>query len=54
MIRLGGQAPPQVDPNEEQKKANEAVIGNIVIFGLLVGLIKASPRILEALGYSTQ
>jgi hypothetical protein len=50
MIRLGGPGPPQVDPNEEAKKANEAVMGNVVIFALLVGLIKVSPRILESLG----
>ena len=43
----------QVDPNEEAKKANEAVMGNVVIFALLVGLIKISPRILESLGVST-
>ena len=43
----------QVDPNEEAKKANEAVMGNVVIFGLLVGLIRISPRILESLGIST-
>lgn len=53
MIRLGGHGPPQVDPNEERKKANEAVLGNVIIFGVVVGLIKVSPRILEALGYST-
>jgi len=53
MIRLGGPGPPQVDPNEEAKKANEAVMGNVVIFALLVGIIKISPRILESLGVST-
>ena len=42
-----------MDPNEEAKKANEAVMGNVVIFGLLVGLIRISPRILESLGIST-
>ena len=43
----------QVDPNEEAKKANEAVMGNVVIFALFVGLIRVSPRILESLGIST-
>jgi len=54
MIRLGGPGPPQVDPKEETKKANEAVIGNVIIFSILVGLIRVSPRIIEALGFSTQ
>ena len=54
MIRLGGPAPPKVDPEEENRKANEAVIGNIVLFGIVVGLIRASPMILEQLGFSTQ
>jgi len=53
MIRLGGPGPPQVDPNEEGKKANEAVLGNVIIFTLVVGLIRVSPRIIEALGFST-
>lgn len=53
MIRLGGQGPPQVDPNEENKKANEAVLGNVIVFALLVGLIKVSPRIIEAIGFSS-
>ena len=47
------QNPYQVDPNEEAKKANEAVMGNVVIFALFVGLIRVSPRILESLGIST-
>ena len=34
----------QVDPNEEGKKANEAVLGNVIIFTLVVGLIRVSPR----------
>lgn len=46
--------PPQVDPNEESKKANEAVLGNVIIFAIVVGLIKVSPRIIEVLGYSTE
>lgn len=54
MIRLGGPAPPQVDPNEEGKKATEAVVGNVIIFGIIVGIIRASPMMLEALGFSTQ
>lgn len=54
MIRLGGPAPPKVDPEEENKKANEAVLGNVIIFGLVVGLIRASPMILEQLGFSLQ
>ena len=45
--------PYQVDPNEEAKKANEAVMGNVVIFALFVGLIRVSPTILESLGIST-
>ena len=47
------QNPNQVDPNEEAKKANDAVMGNVVIFALFVGLIRVSPRILESLGIST-
>lgn len=54
MIRLGGPAPPKADPEEENKKANEAVLGNVIIFGLVVGLIRASPMILEQLGFSVQ
>jgi len=54
MIRLGGPGPPQVDPKEETKKANEAVIGNVILFTLWVGLIRVSPRILEAMGISTE
>ena len=54
MIRLGGPAPPKVDPEEENKKANEAVLGNVIIFGLVVGHIRASPMILEQLGFSVQ
>jgi len=50
MFRAGGPAPPQVDPKEEQEKANQAVIGSFITFGLLVGLIRVSPRILEQLG----
>ena len=50
---LNEQNPNQVDPNEEAKKANEAVMGNVVIFALFVGLIRVSPRILESLGIST-
>ena len=53
LIILVCNIPKQVDPNEEAKKANEAVMGNVVIFALLVGLIKISPRILESLGVST-
>jgi len=52
MIRLGGPAPPKVDPAEEAKKANQAVLGNVVIFTLIVGAIRVSPRILEQLGYA--
>jgi len=54
MIRLGGPAPPKVDPEEENRKATEAVIGNVIIFGIIVGAIRASPMILESLGFSTQ
>ena len=54
MIRLGGPAPPKVDPEDENKKANEAVIGNVIIFGIVVGLIRASPMIMESLGFSVQ
>jgi len=54
MIRLGGPAPPKVDPEEENKKATEAVVGNVIIFGIIVGVIRASPMILESLGFSTQ
>ena len=47
MIRLGGPAPPNVDPEEENRKAREAVLGNLALFCLVVGLIRVSPRILE-------
>jgi len=52
MIRLGGPGPPQVDPSEESRKASEAVLGNVLVFALLVGLIRVSPRILGSLGLS--
>jgi len=54
MIRLGGPAPPKVDPEVENRKATEAVVGNVIIFGIIVGVIRASPMILESLGFSTQ
>ena len=54
MIRLGGPAPPKVDPEVENRKATEAVVGNVIIFGIIVGVIRASPMILESLGISTQ
>jgi hypothetical protein len=54
MIRLGGPAPPRVDPDAEAKKATEAVIGNVVIFGIVVGLIRATPLVLQTLGYSAE
>jgi len=54
MIRLGGPAPPKVDPEAESKKATEAVIGNVVIFGIVVGLIRAAPLLLQTLGVNTQ
>lgn len=50
MIRLGGPEPPKVDPSEESSKANQAVLGNFLIFGIFIGLIRASPVILEQLG----
>ena len=52
MIRLGGPAPPKVDPDEEKRKANESVVGSVLVFGIIVGLIKASPLILEQFGVS--
>ena len=54
MIRLGGPAPPNVDPEAENRKANEAVLGNVALFGLIVGLIRVSPMMLEYIGVSTQ
>ena len=54
MIRLGGPAPPKVDPEEENRKANEAVLGNVALFFALVGLIRASPMILDQFGFSSQ
>lgn len=51
MIRLGGPAPPKIDPNEESSKANQAVIGNFITFGLIIGFIRVSPVILEQLGF---
>lgn len=50
MIRLGGPAPPKVDPAEENAKAAAAVYGNVFLFGVLVGLIRVSPLLLEQLG----
>lgn len=50
MIRLGGAAPPQIDPQEEQFKANQAVVGNFIIFSLVVAAIRVSPIVLEQLG----
>ena len=52
MIRLGGPAPPKVDPDQEKRKANESVVGSLLVFGIIVGLIKASPLILEQFGVS--
>jgi len=52
MIRLGGPAPPKVDPAEEQAKANQAVIGNFIIYGLIVAAIRVTPVVLEQLGLS--
>jgi len=52
MIRLGGPAPPKVDPNEEAKKATEAVIGNFILFGIIVGSIRVAPRLLDQLGWA--
>ena len=52
MIRLGGPAPPKVDPDEEKRKANESVVGSCLVFGIIVGLIKATPLILEQFGVS--
>jgi len=54
MIRLGGPAPPKVDPDAEAKKATEAVIGNVVLFGVVVGIIKATPFLLQTLGFSSE
>lgn len=51
MIRLGGPAPPQVDPNEEASKANQAVVGNFIIFTICIGIIRVSPKILEQFGF---
>jgi len=51
MIRLGGPAPPKVDPAEEAVKANQAVLGNVLMFGMVVGLIRVSPMIFEQLGF---
>jgi len=51
MIRLGGPAPPKVDPKEEQKKANEAVIGNFILFGILVAAIRVAPNVLKQLAW---
>jgi len=52
MIRLGGPAPPKVDPKEESKKATEAVIGNFILFGIIVGSIRAAPRLLDQFGWA--
>jgi len=47
MIRMGG---PASDPEEERKAANQAVVGNSVIFGLLVVAVNIAPYILDQLG----
>lgn len=52
MIRLGGPAPPKADPNDESKKATEAVIGNFILFGIIVGTIRAAPRLLDQFGWA--
>jgi len=52
MIRLGGPAPPKVDPNDENKKATEAVIGNFIMFAFIVGTIRAAPRLLDQFGWA--
>jgi len=46
MIRMGGPS----DPEEERKAANQAVIGNSVIFGILVVAVNVAPYILDQLG----
>jgi len=52
MFRLGGPAaPPQVDPKEEQNKANMAIAGNFGVFLAVVGLIRIAPKILDNLGF---
>lgn len=39
--------------DEERQAANAAVVGNTVIFGVLVACIHFSPAILELLGFGS-
>jgi len=48
MIRMGGG--PASDPEAESKAANQAVIGNTVIFGVLVLAVNIAPYVLDQLG----
>lgn len=47
MIRMGGPS----DPEEERKLANQAVIGNTVIFGMIVVAVNVAPYLLDQLGF---
>lgn len=54
MIRIGGQASgnlPPHDPELERKLANWAVMGNTIIFGVVVAAINIAPYVLEPMGF---
>ena len=38
------------DPEKERKAANEAVVGNTIVFAALVAVINAAPYILDQFG----
>ena len=46
----GGGFPPS-DPEEEKRLANAAVSGQLMMFGVLVGVIHYMPIILEQMGF---
>ena len=48
MIRAGPAGPQ--DPSTEAKAASQAVLGNVIIFSLMVAAIRAAPLALQALG----
>ena len=48
MIRAGPGGPQ--DPSSEAQAASQAVLGNVIIFSLMVAAIRAAPLALQALG----
>lgn len=55
MIRMGGPGggAPRIDPEEESRMANIAVVGNTTIFGIIVLAINVAPYLLEQFGIET-